>query len=656
MDITIDQQVALDEALPFDKLPFEKEILAFIRVLGHSEEIKMITDEEHKAAKKSNEMYYPRFIKVIVNFFMTKDQSIPRRNKVNWYFARDDHMFTMIKLVSKHQNTQQYAAILPIELTNKAIRNSKSYKEYYAIALGVEPPKIKAIIKKKKSSFNTTMPSLTDKGKRLKTSAKVDKPAKEKQSAKTSKAKGLTVLSEVALTEAEQMKLATKRSLTQTHISHASRLGTDEGIGTIPEALDVPTYESDDEEISWKSIEDDDDDEVKISKHDDDVDDQSDDDNQDDDDDEQTVQIPSQVENTDDEDSHGMNVEGNEGANEEDDGNQLYGDVNINLEEFVCVASLCFEHAQPKSRYRLRDEAQAKNEDFLNKLDENIQKIIKEQVKEQVKTSYDVAADLSELKPKKILIDKMENNKSIHRSDEQKNLYKALVDDYEYEEPFTGSNQGSKRRQAGKELESTSAPKEKTSKTFGKSTEGSKYHSRLLASLHQQRRQSTLPKIWKNPHLKSLRQVQLMFNLEASQHPQWFQKQAKPPPPDRAWNKSLPTTHGWNLLEMSTLNVESSLSQSFKSLNGITTSIWIGSLYVEMMINSTNLKKGDFKRHRIQDIEDMLLLLVQGKLTSLTVDECFAFNVSLRMFTRSVVIETACKRSSIRCQKLPKEA
>nr|GFA94882.1 hypothetical protein [Tanacetum cinerariifolium] len=50
-------------------------------------------------------------------------------------------------------------------------------------------------------------------------------------------------------------------------------------------------------------------------------------------------------------------------------------------------------------------------------------------------------------------------------------------------------------------------------------------------------------------------------------------------------------------------------------------------------------KEGDFKRLRIQDIEDMLLLLVQGKLTNLTVKECFAFNVSLRMFTRSIVIQ-----------------
>ncbi|GKE39731.1 hypothetical protein Tco_1463136, partial [Tanacetum coccineum] len=117
------------------------------------------------------------------------------------------------------------------------------------------------------------------------------------------------------------------------------------------------------------------------------------------------------------------------------------------------------------------------------------------------KTSHVVAANLSELELKKIFIDKMESNKSIHRSDEQKNLYKALVDAYESdklildtyrdtvsfkirrddedkdEEPFTGSNRGSKRGRAGKEPESTSAPKEKTSKTTGKSTKGFKsYH------------------------------------------------------------------------------------------------------------------------------------------------------------------------------------
>ncbi|GKA08990.1 hypothetical protein Tco_0688321, partial [Tanacetum coccineum] len=50
-------------------------------------------------------------------------------------------------------------------------------------------------------------------------------------------------------------------------------------------------------------------------------------------------------------------------------------------------------------------------------------------------------------------------------------------------------------------------------------------------------------------------------------------------------------------------------------------------------------KEGDFKRLRLQDIEDMLILLVQGKLTNLNVEDRLAFGVSLRMFTRSIVIQ-----------------
>nr|GFC75086.1 hypothetical protein [Tanacetum cinerariifolium] len=50
-------------------------------------------------------------------------------------------------------------------------------------------------------------------------------------------------------------------------------------------------------------------------------------------------------------------------------------------------------------------------------------------------------------------------------------------------------------------------------------------------------------------------------------------------------------------------------------------------------------KEGDFKRLRLQDIKDMMLLLVQRKLSNLTIEERLAFNVSLRMFTRSIVIK-----------------
>ncbi|GKA95438.1 hypothetical protein Tco_0817476, partial [Tanacetum coccineum] len=117
---------------------------------------------------------------------------------------------------------------------------------------------------------------------RLKTSAKIAKPAKKKQPAKTSMDKGLIVLFEVALTDAKKLKLVFERSKTQTHSSHASSSGADKGTGAIPGVPDVPTYNSNDEQISWKSSDKEDDDEVSLNDDDDEDDDNAD--NQDDDD------------------------------------------------------------------------------------------------------------------------------------------------------------------------------------------------------------------------------------------------------------------------------------------------------------------------------------------------------------------------------------
>nr|GEV99306.1 hypothetical protein [Tanacetum cinerariifolium] len=896
---------------PFDELPFEEEILAFLREHGHSYDSLRLSQAqilwgmyhkknvdfaylpwedfvyqvEHKDAKKRNEMYYPRFTKVIVNFFMTKDQSIPRRNKVNWHFARDDHMFTTIKLVSRHHNTQQYGAILPVELMNEAIKNSESYKGYYAIASGAEPPKIKSSIRKKQSSSDTTVPPPTTKAKRLKTSAKVDKPAKEKQPAKLSKAKGV---------------------------------------------LDVPTYESDDEEISWKSSEDDDD-ELKISKHDDDVDDQSDDD-QDDQDDEQTNlddddddfihpkfsthdeedkdeesfnpigQTPSQVENTDDEDndedSHGMNVEGNEGANEEDNGNELYGDVKINLEGrdiqmadvqttqviedtyvtltlvnpegqqysssmssrfvlnmlnlssdtgidcifestprvdvlvtttaeppllstttlpplFIHIISLVQQTPAPapspanvpssslqylsnfSSLFGFDHRLETLKTNFSKLMQTNqfaevissifgivdkyldhrmnkaMKKIIKEQVKEQVKVQ--VSKILSKIKKTvneqleaEILIDKMESNKLIHISDEQKNLYKALVDAYECdklildtyrdtvtlkrlrddkdkdEEPSAGSNWGSNRRQAGKEVESTIAPKGKTSKTSGKSTEGYKSHHKTAsesapaeepmhttqdleelnktlsatygriqpwisnlakkadsrtsfnkltdthvdfsAFMMKRLKVDTLtPKLLVGPIYKLIKGsckslVELEFFLEEPLPLIPNSRGRRVIPFDHFFNNDLEYLHGGVSSRKYTtsitktkatdcehikwiedlgrkrqqfygfaVNTESARDVYFKRRIIAVTELqiveWHNYKHLDWITVRRDddklykFKEGDFKRLCIQDIKDMLLLPVQGNLTNLMVDERFTFNVSLQMFTRSIVIQ-----------------
>ncbi|GKE39439.1 hypothetical protein Tco_1462844, partial [Tanacetum coccineum] len=245
---------------------------------------------ENKNVKRSNEMYYPRFTTVIVNFFMTKDQSIPRRNKANWHFARDDLMFTTIKVVSRHEDTQLYGVILPIDLTNEAIKDLESYKEYYAIASGAEPPKTKASVKKKQVGSDTAKTPPAAKGKRLKTIAK-----------------------RISSDEDDDAESENDNDNDDTNNQDDEEQGDD----------DAQT-DSDNDGDDFVH--------PKFSTHDEE--------DKEEDSFDPRVQRPSHVESTKDEDSdeeiQGANVEGDkhdeEETNEEVEENELYRDMNVNLE------------------------------------------------------------------------------------------------------------------------------------------------------------------------------------------------------------------------------------------------------------------------------------------------------------------------------------
>ncbi|GKD09902.1 hypothetical protein Tco_1189587 [Tanacetum coccineum] len=198
-----------------------------------------------------------------------------------------------------------------------------------------------------------------------------------------------------------------------------------------------------------------------------------------------------------------------------------------------------------------------------------IEKTVNEQLEAEVltrssnesKISHAVVANLSELELKKILIDKMESNKSIHRSDEQKNLYKALVDAYKSEklildkygdivsfkrrqddedkdeEPSAGSNRRSKRRRVGKEPKSTKEPMH-TIKDLEEPV-----HQEFVTGDTEDK-----------PDEKTF------------QHPDWFQKPAKPSTPDRDSSKTLPTAYGPVQPWLSTLAQKEDTHELFNGL------------------------------------------------------------------------------------------
>nr|GEW13896.1 hypothetical protein [Tanacetum cinerariifolium] len=461
---------------------------------------------EHKDAKKSNEMYYPRFTKFIIHYFMTKDPLIPRRNKVNWHYVRYDQMFTTIKLVSRHQNTQQFSVMLPVELTNEDIKNSKAYKEYYAIASGAAPAKTKASVGKTKSSFDTTLTPPTVAGTRLSTLGN------GKQPAKSSKAK-------------------------------------DKGIGIRPGVPDVPTDESD-EEISWKSSNEDDDDKVderntdndgddfvhpKLSIHEEEVKDEESFD--------PIVQTPK---NSDDEDVQTIqefkdtrvtitlvNPDGQQQSSSVsspfvtnmlnpcpdagiDSLFEITPWVDVQASTTVTPLTLTAPTLPPPTIPTISQIPQAPTPPtttpttFLKGSCSDI-------------TSYAVATGLSEMELKKILIEKMESNKSIHRSDEQRNLYKALVDAYECDKIILDTYGDTVmlkrcRDNADKDEEpftvSKSAPAEEPMQTTQDLEEPS----------HQEFKTGVVDD---QPIAK------------ATQHPEWFLQQKKPPTPDHTLTPEL---------------------------------------------------------------------------------------------------------------------
>nr|GEV42560.1 hypothetical protein [Tanacetum cinerariifolium] len=503
---------------------------------------------KHKNQKKNNEMYYPRFTKAIIHYFMSKDPSIPKRNKVNWHYVRDDHMFSTIKLVSRHQRTQQFGTLLPIELTNDEIRNFKGYKEYYAIATGEAAPKPKASVRRTRSSSDTSITPPT-----IAVSLRLTAFTKGKQTAKASKAKSLSALSKVAMTEAQQVKLVTKRSMQQTHISQPSGSGANEGTGSKPGVLDVPTEESE-EQLSWNSTDDEgdnneekDDDGDEEDEGDDGEEGNGDDDDEEGRDDEHEYNEEEEyAKETRDEESFDHIPQTPKDSEDEGDDKEDLG-LNVGEEE---------RHVEEEEENELyRDDSSSMSSQFVTSM---------------LNPTLDFAGAVSAIP--EIVHQYMEQqmNESIQPSDEQGNLYKALVDAYESdkiildtygetvtlkrrrdddadkdEEPSAGPDRGSKRRREGKEPESGSAPTETATRSVGRSTQGSRSRQALASeSALAEKPTLTTSQTEEPSHLEFDTGDDDQRIVQSSQHPKWFSQQQKPPSPDHNWNKTVPAVHG----------------------------------------------------------------------------------------------------------------
>nr|GEY34112.1 hypothetical protein [Tanacetum cinerariifolium] len=624
MDTTIEQQVAMYEALiPHaqrlriersnfrllsDNKSKESTLQLVYDVLRICPFFKAFLEDlvyqvKYKNTKKSNEVYYTRFTKVIIHHFMSKDPSIPKRNKVNWHYVRDDHMFSTIKLISRHQKTQQFGALLPIELKNEEIINSNAYKQYYAIATGAAPPKPKASVRRTRSSSDTSITPPT-----AAVSPRLTASAKGKQTAKASKAKRTSSIPGVLDTPTDESE--EELSWNSTDDEGADNEGKDgdddeedegddgeEGDGDDDGDEDDNSEEGDDDYVDQEVERDDDkDDEKEGGDHEHEF--EKEESNKETKEEESFDPIPKNPRNSKDEgnsdDDLGLNIGGEEGHIKEEEEDELYRDVNINqgmgiqatleVEDSHVTLTLVNPDGQQQSSSvssqfvtsmlnltldvgmesifettsqldvqtptfvtplpmsaptmtpstiviittisqalilpttalstiiqnlpdfwltfdRLRDEAQRENDEFLKTVDENMQKIIKEQVKEQVKTSDVVAADLLEMELKKILIKKMEGNK-----------YVEMMRLIRMKNPPLDQTEGKRDVKKERSLSQQALQQKLLPGALAGLHKGPDLDRRRQASLLLQRSLCRLPLKWKSPHIRSLTQ-QYPYNL-----------------------------------------------------------------------------------------------------------------------------------------------
>nr|GEY81371.1 hypothetical protein [Tanacetum cinerariifolium] len=250
-------------------------------------------------------MYYPRFTKVIIHYFLTQDKTLSWRYKIEMHTSTDDYLINTLRFVSVKEETQIYGAILLESLTSPEMNETQAYKTYLGFATGATPPKKERKFKKPASPKLTIVlvstEELTRKPKRVKRHAKksTEAPArgviiretpemplsKKKEKVDVTRGKGIELLSQVDLTEDAQFEEVRRKSMRDFHKTHPVGSGTvtktalsvakikpsvtSEGTGVKPGVLDVAEEESskkeEEDEFVRTPFNDFDEDETKIT-------------------------------------------------------------------------------------------------------------------------------------------------------------------------------------------------------------------------------------------------------------------------------------------------------------------------------------------------------------------------------------------------------
>ncbi|GJR04726.1 hypothetical protein Tco_0527710 [Tanacetum coccineum] len=98
---------------------------------------------DHRREKKSRRenMPYPRFTKVIIDYFLSKHKSLKKLKFQHFHTIKDDGVVSRLKFVRMGEDVQQYGLAIPATMLNNEIIQSESYKMFILYSTGQIPPK-----------------------------------------------------------------------------------------------------------------------------------------------------------------------------------------------------------------------------------------------------------------------------------------------------------------------------------------------------------------------------------------------------------------------------------------------------------------------------------------------------------------------------------
>ncbi|GKD35792.1 hypothetical protein Tco_1251301 [Tanacetum coccineum] len=98
-------------------------------------------------------MPYPRFTKVIINYFLKQHKSLSNFKYQHYHTIKDDGIVSRLKFVRIREDYQEYGLAIPEVMLNDAIKQSESYKMFINVEHEPEPIKKKTasrrVVKKK---------------------------------------------------------------------------------------------------------------------------------------------------------------------------------------------------------------------------------------------------------------------------------------------------------------------------------------------------------------------------------------------------------------------------------------------------------------------------------------------------------------------------